>query len=490
MINIFKQKYPNMEKNYSAVERINMILDKGTFIKIDIENEFMLDEKGSVLTGYGTIHSKKVYIYAQDSAIIAGTLGLAQGKKIASVIKKAIIDKCPIIGINASGGARLQEGVDALAGYGEIFYYNSLASGYIPQISIIAGVCAGGACYSPGLTDFVFTINDISKMFLTGPRVVKCVTNQECSQEELGGAEMHSIYSGVSHINCENERECFKKVRDLVKLLPSCYETSNTKIHPKYIKKSERNIGQIVPVDERKVYNIKLVIDEILDKNSFFEIQKDFAKNIVVGFGRINNLVIGIVANQPNYCGGTLDCDTSNKAARFIRFCDAFNIPVITLVDTPGYMPGVSQERNGVIRHGAKLLFAYTEANVLKITIILRKAFGGAYIAMGSKHLGTNYVYAWNNAQVAIMGAEGAVYILYSKQLNALEGRDREEFLKEKMFEYKEKHLNINQAVAQGYIDAIIKPNETRKQIYYHLIRASKKADIFMINKKHGCIPL
>lgn len=496
------QKY-NLDKQHAngkmhAIERIRYLLDADSFSEIgsNVSNMIRGNEDNrkfpydGVITGYGAIEGQKVFIYAQDVTINGGTLGLNHGKKISHLIELAIKQKCPLIGINDSGGARIQEGVNSLAGYGEIFYYNTLASGFIPQISIIAGTCAGGAVYTPGITDFVFVIENISQMFVTGPKVVKSVIGQECTMEELGGASIHAYRSGVAHFYHHNERACFDEVRKLVVLLADTTQRSylSNNSYP-YIEKAGCT-GFKIPESSRKVYDIKNVIKEILDENSFIEVQKDFAKNLVVGYGKLCNITVGIVASQPSCLGGVLDCDSSDKGARFVRFCDAFEIPLITLVDVPGFMPGIEQEQNGIIRHGAKLLYAYAEASTIKLTLILRKAYGGAYIAMCSKHLRADFVYALSNAEIAVMGAEGAVPIIYNSKIKELDEAGRELFIKEMEEKYKTEFLNIYDALAAGYVDEIVELSEVRERFYKDIFILSNKRELITLNKKHGCIPL
>lgn len=480
-----------------AIERIKKILDNDTFCefgsnmgtyRVDYVSKDSLPYDG-VITGYGYIGDKLVYIYSQDFTISGGTVGKKHGEKIVSTIKKAIENRCPIIGINDSGGARIQEGANALAAYGDIFYYNTLASGYIPQISIILGPCAGGAVYSPGITDFIFMVDKLSYMFVTGPKVIQEVTGRSCSENELGGTEIHRKISGVSHFVSPNEESCFEKLKKLIFLIPSSTD-DKPNISLKYSKKIFPKIDTIIPESPRKVYNVKDIILELVDTQSFLEIQKDFARNIVIGLGKISGMTVGIVANQPNVMAGVLDCDTSDKAARFVRYCDAFNIPIITLVDVPGFMPSPEQEERGIIRHGAKLLYAYAEATTIKITLILRKAFGGAYIAMGSKHLCTDYVYAWPHSQIAVMGAEGAVNIIYNRQLKNMEEKEKDRFKMDKIREYERVHVSSLVAEKEGYIDEVLEPKETRERIFKDLISLRNKRKIQGITKKHGNIPL
>ena len=416
--------------------------------------------------------------------------------EIANAIKMAIESRCPVIGINDSGGARIQEGVNALAGYGEIFYYNTMASGYIPQISIIAGNCAGGAVYSPGITDFIFVIDEISQMFVTGPKVIKSVTNEDITAKELGGANVHASKSGVAHFHMPNEKECFRRVKELISIIPPCYEDgylhTNRPALPKYNENVTFNedLANIIPKESNHSYDIHDVINGIVDTDSFIEVQEEFARNVVVGFGRIKGVVIGIIADQPKFMAGVLDCDSSDKAARFIRYCDAFNIPILTLTDVPGFLPGKDQEYKGIIRHGAKLLYAYSEATTIKINVILRKAYGGAYIAMSSKHLRADFVYAWPTAEIAVMGADGAADILYGKQMKNMNPAEKAAFRSEKIDEYNKKFMNPSIASMHGYVDEIIKPEATRERVYADILMLADKRSIDVIHKKHGNIPL
>ena len=482
-----------------AIERITMILDKDTFKEIGsrvtnhksalglLEDTLPYD---GVITGYGFVKGQKVYIYAQDFTVMGGTLGNEHGKKIAHVIELAIKTKCPVIGINDSGGARIQEGVNSLAGYGDIFYMNTLASGFIPQISIIAGPCAGGAVYSPGITDFIFTIDEVSNMFVTGPKVIKSVTNETVTAEELGSARVHSTTSGVAHFRYESEEKCYEGVRNLVEMLPQYYGDKRTFKQELYVNKNQKALDSILPERMSQSYDMRTVIAEMFDKDSFIEVQAEFAQNIVVGFAKLSNITVGVVGSQPRYAAGSLDCDASDKGARFIRYCDSFNIPIITLVDVPGFMPGVNQEMRGIIRHGAKLLYAYSEATTIKLTVVLRKAYGGAYIAMCSKHLGADYVYAWPSAEIAVMGAEGAVEIIHNKELkNILKGQAGE-FINQKAAEYRESCMNGELAAKYGYVDEIIEPSQTRERLYSDLIMLRGKSELTVVRKKHGNIPL
>ena len=510
----YNREKQHVKGKLHAIERIEYILDPDSFRETgqevsNIENAFGIPVGSipydGVITGYGTIHNKKVYIYSQDFTVMGGTLGKNHGLKIANTIKKAIKSRCPIIGINDSGGARIQEGVDALAGYGEIFYYNTLASGVIPQIAIIAGPCAGGAVYSPGIMDFIFNIDQISTMFVTGPKVIKSVTNEDISAEELGGSRVHMEESGVTHFRCTTEQSCYQKVRDLLERIPLC----NKRIGTSYglqVKKFEslhaverynhlvrqKEIETILPASSNKSYNIRNIIEVLFDETSFLEIQEDYSKNVVIGLARLAGIVVGVVANQPQYMAGVLDCDSSDKAARFIRYCDNFNIPIITLTDVPGFLPGTDQERKGIIRHGAKLLYAYAESTTIKLNVIIRKAYGGAYIAMSSKHLRADEVYAWPTAEIAVMGAKAACQILYAKEMNYMNEEQQEMFVEEKATEYQQNIMSVDKAVQAGYVSAMISPSETRERLIKDLVRYSrkKKYQHLFQRKKHGNIPL
>lgn len=481
-----------------AIERIKFLLDEDSFIEIghavnsvkkDSLNEIIPYD--GVITGCGEINGKKVYIYSQDYTVNGGTLGIKHGEKIVNILKRAILDRCPIIGINDSGGARIQEGVNSLKGYGDIFYYQVMASGYIPQISVIAGTCAGGAVYSPALTDFIFVIKDISKMFVTGPQVLKKSTGKNISAEELGGVNVHGRESGVAHFVMDSEQACYNTIRRLLDMIPHnnkyMYKANSGNTAHKW----DEIFCKLVPENKRLPYDIRKVIYEITDKESFMEIQEFYATNIVIGLGKICGGTVGIVANQPISKAGVLDADSSVKAARFIRYCDCFNIPIVSLVDTPGFMPSEIEEKRGIIRHGAKLVTAYAEAHVPKITVILRKAYGGAYIAMGSKHLHSDFVFSWPNAEIAVMGSEGAVSILYQKELRNLKDEcDKNIFIKNKCKEYETKYINSKIALNEGYIDTEIEPEETANRISEALKIISNKENITFISKKHTNIPL
>ncbi len=478
----------------TARERILKLLDEDSFQEYDlfVEHEardFDMDKKilhgDGVIIGTGTIYQKPVCIFAQDFTVAGGSLGAMHARKITKIMDHALKMRVPLIGINDSGGARIQEGVNSLAGYGEIFFRNTISSGVIPQISVILGPCAGGAVYSPALTDFVFVVNNISKMFITGPEVIKTVLGEEISMEDLGGAKVHSEITGNAHFYSESEQECFEQIKKLITFIPWSNESLPVKVNAK-IPKPEYHIDKIVPDDPRQPYDIRNVIRSIVDDSDFFEIQKNWALNMVIGFGRMNGETCGFVCNQPLVLAGVLDVDSSDKAARFIRYCDSFNIPIITLVDLPGYLPGVDQEHAGVIRHGAKVLYAYSEATVPKLTVILRKAYGGGYIAMGSRHLRADFVFAWPSAEIAVMGPEGAANIIFRKEI--MNADDPEKTRKEKVEEYKSKFANPYVAAARGYIDSVIEPSETRN-LLLHAIDVAKRKSISLPKKKHGIPP-
>ncbi len=477
-----------------ARQRIITLLDNDSFHEYDLfaeheARDFDMDKKtlhgDGVITGTGTINGKPVCIYAQDFTVAGGSLGLMHARKIVKIMDHALKMRIPIIGINDSGGARVQEGVNSLAGYGEIFYRNTISSGYIPQISVILGPCAGGAVYSPALTDFVFVVDKISKMFITGPEVIKTVLGEEISMEDLGGARVNCEISGNAHFFATSEQECFQQIFRLMSFIP-WNNTRRPLPYPAKKPKPEFEIGKIIPNDPKLPYDVRDVIKAIVDASDFFEIQELWAKNIVIGFGRLNGETIGFVANQPKVLAGVLDVDSSDKAARFIRFCDAFNIPIVTLVDIPGYLPGVDQEHAGVIRHGAKVLYAFSEATVPKITVILRKAYGGGYIAMNSIHLHADFVFAWPNAEIAVMGPEGAANIIFKKEI--LSAPNPEEMRKQKIQEYKDKFANPYVAAARGYIDSVVHPEETRNFLI-HAIDVSINKTENRPQKKHGIPP-
>ena len=478
----------------TARDRIKALLDPNSFHEYDLFVEhkcqdFDMDKKqlaaDGVITGTGTIYGFPVCIFAQDFTVAGGSLGLMHARKITKIMDHAVKLGIPLIGINDSGGARIQEGVNSLAGYGEIFYRNTLASGVIPQISVILGPCAGGAVYSPALTDFVFVVDKISKMFITGPEVIKTVLGEEISMEDLGGARVQTEISGNAHFFAQNELECFDQIKKLVTFIPwNC--NKKAKSFPPKPPKNILKIDTIVPPIASKPYDVRDIIKAICDDSDFFEIHERWAANIVIGFARLEGETVGIVANQPLVLAGVLDVDSSDKAARFIRFCDAFSIPLVTLVDLPGYLPGVDQEHAGVIRHGAKLLYAYSEATVPKITVILRKAYGGGYIAMCSRHLGADFVFAWPTAEIAVMGPEGAANIIFKSEITSAPNPD--EMRKIKVQEYTEKFANPYIAAANGHVDAVISPSETR-DFLIHSLKISENKSECRAKKKHGIPP-
>lgn len=478
----------------TARERILALLDSSSFHEYDLfvehaAKDFDMDKKylagDGVITGTGSISGHPVCIYAQDFTVAGGSLGFMHAKKITKIMDHAMRLKVPIIGINDSGGARIQEGVNSLAGYGEIFYRNTQASGVIPQIAVILGPCAGGAVYSPALTDFVFVVDKISKMFITGPEVIKTVLGEEISMEALGGARVHAETTGNAHFYAMSENEAFDQIKQLMSFIP-WNNKNKAKPFPKKAPKRKYNVDSIMPTDPKLPYDVRDIIKSLVDDSEFLEIQELFAPNIVIGFSRLNGETVGFVANQPMVLAGVLDVDSSDKAARFIRYCNAFNIPLVTLVDLPGYLPGIDQEHAGVIRHGAKILYAYSEATVPKITVILRKAYGGGYIAMCSHHLRADFVFAWPTAEIAVMGPEGAANIIFRKEIKAAE--DPEEMRKLKVKEYKKKFANPYVAAAYGYIDAVIEPEETRHFITHALDLSKDKSEV-RPEKKHGIPP-
>ncbi|MBE2188787.1 MAG: acyl-CoA carboxylase subunit beta [Desulfobulbaceae bacterium] len=488
-----KLKQAKMGK-MTARDRIEAILDDKSFHEYDLfvehkSEDFGMDKKylprDGVLTGTGTILGYPVCIYAQDFTVAGGSLGLAHARKITKIMDHSIKLGIPLIGINDSGGARIQEGVNSLAGYGEIFYRNTLASGVIPQISVILGPCAGGAVYSPALTDFVFVVDNISKMFITGPEVIKTVLGEEISMEDLGGARVHAEMTGNAHFFANSELECFEQIKKLVTFIPWNSSKKPEKF-PVKLPKINMNFNDIIPKEPTKPYDIRDVIKAIADDSDFLEVQELWAANIVIGFTRFNGETVGVIGNQPLVLAGVLDVDSSDKAARFIRFCNAFNIPLLTLVDLPGYLPGIDQEHAGVIRHGAKLLYAYSEASVPKITIILRKAYGGGYIAMCSRHLGADFVFALPQAEIAVMGPEGAANIIFKKEITESDDPDRTR--KEKVDEYIQKFANPFKAAAAGYIDAVIVPEEMRDYVLHSLHISTNKQEA-RPSKKHGIPP-
>ncbi|MAP01917.1 MAG: methylmalonyl-CoA carboxyltransferase [Flavobacteriales bacterium] len=480
----------------SARERIELLLDDNSFEEIGglvthRSVNFGLDKKkflgDGVVTGYGLVNGRLTYVFSQDFTVLGGSLAEAHAEKICKIMDLALKNGAPLIGLNDSGGARIQEGVVSLGGYADIFYKNTLSSGVIPQISAIMGPCAGGAVYSPALTDFILMVENTSYMFVTGPGVVKTVTNEEVSSEELGGAQTHSTKSGVTHFAVENELQAINHLKRLLSYIPQNCEEMPSNISYDFTDESRANLNNIIPENPNQPYDIRSVIDEVVDKDSFFEVHRNYAENIVVGFSRIAGRSIGIVANQPAVLAGVLDVESSKKGARFVRFCDAFNIPLLVFEDVPGFLPGTDQEWNAIITNGAKLLYAFSEATVPRITVITRKAYGGAYDVMNSKHIGADMNYAWPTAEIAVMGAKGAAEIIFKKEINSAD--NPKEKLAEKEKEYADLFANPYNAAARGYVDEVIEPSQTRKK----LIRAFKMLEnkvASLPKKKHGNIPL
>ncbi|MBE2290491.1 MAG: acyl-CoA carboxylase subunit beta [Chitinophagaceae bacterium] len=480
----------------SARERLQLLLDEGSFEEIGMfvnhrcrdfgmENESYLGD--GVVTGYGTVNGRLVYVYSQDFTVFGGSLSETHAEKIIKIMDLALQNGAPLVGLNDSGGARIQEGVVSLGGYADIFYRNVQSSGVIPQISAILGPCAGGAVYSPAITDFILMAENTSYMFVTGPNVVKTVTHENVTSEELGGAQTHASKSGVTHFACANEVEAIENIKQLLSYMPQNCEEDAPVYDYEAGNEVRETLNNIIPENPNQPYDIKEVIGEVVDSGSFMEVHKDWAENIVVGFARIAGRSIGIVANQPAYLAGVLDINASRKGARFVRFCDAFNIPLLVLVDVPGFLPGTDQEWHGVIIHGAKLLYALSEATVPKVTVITRKAYGGAYDVMNSKHIGADLNYAWPTAEIAVMGAKGAAEIIFKKEIS--EAADPAAKLKEKELEYIEKFANPYGAAARGFIDEVIMPADTRAK----LIRGFKMLEnkvAKMPKRKHGNIPL
>ncbi len=481
----------------TARERLELLLDPGSFREIDMfvthrETRFGMDKRkylgDGVVTGWGTIDGRLVFVYSQDFTVMGGSLGEAHAQKIVKVLEMAMKNGAPVIGINDSGGARIQEGVVSLAGYGDIFYRNTLASGVIPQIAAIMGPCAGGAVYSPALMDFIFMVRGTSYMFVTGPDVVKAVTHEDVTFEDLGGADVHATKSGVAHVVADSEADALYLIRKLLGYLPQ-----NNMEDPPFVDtgddplREDPELDRIVPTDPSKPYDVRDVIRRVVDNGEFFEIHETYAANIVVGFARLGGYSVGIVANQPAVLAGVLDIKASEKAARFVRFCDAFNIPIITFVDVPGFMPGTVQEHGGIIRAGAKLLYAYSEATVPKLTVILRKAYGGAYDVMSSKHLGADVNFAWPTAEIAVMGPEGAVKIIFRRELAQAEDPAAKQ--EELVAQYRREFAHPYIAASRGFIDEVIEPRETRPRLINALHMLANKRE-HRPPKKHGNIPL
>jgi acetyl-CoA carboxylase carboxyltransferase component len=481
----------------TARERIGLLLDEGSFDEIDLFVEHSATAFGmanrkfpgdGVVTGFGRIDGRPVGVFSQDFTVLGGSLGLAHARKICKIQDQCLKLGIPVVGLCDSGGARIQEGVESLGGYADIFLRNTLASGVIPQISVILGPCAGGAVYSPAITDFVFMVQDVSFMFVTGPNVIKEVTHEKVSFEDLGGASVHNERSGVAHFNAKNEPECLRSVRQLLSFIPQ-----NNLEEPPQVPagddpvRRERRLNDVVPDSPQKPYDMHEVLGAVLDHGEFLEVQRDFARNILVGFGRLNGRSVGIVANQPAHLAGCLDIDGSEKAARFIRFCDAFNVPIVTFEDVPGFLPGVAQEHGGIIRSGAKLLYAYCEATVPKITVITRKAYGGAYDVMNSKHIRGDMNFAWPSAEIAVMGPEGAVNIVFKDEIE--KSKDPKKTRARLIAEYRKRFANPYIAAQKGYVDDVIEPADTRKRLIKSLELLKSKRDRNP-PRKHGNIPL
>jgi acetyl-CoA/propionyl-CoA carboxylase carboxyl transferase subunit len=481
----------------TARERIDYFLDDGTFVEIDQLREhrstnFDMDERevpgDGVVTGYGDVEGRKVFVFAHDFTVFGGSLGEAFASKVCKVMDKAIETGSPIIGLNDSAGARIQEGIDSLAGYADIFHRNQLASGVVPQISAIMGPCAGGAVYSPAITDFIYMVNETSHMFITGPDVIETVTGEEVGFDELGGAQTHATESGVAHFTAQDEKDAMDDIRYLLSYLPPNNVEDPPRVSPwDDPERVDPGLADVVPAAPQKPYDVTRVIEGVLDEESFFEVAEAYAPNLVTGFARLDGYSVGVVGNQPRVNAGTLDIDASMKGARFVRFCDAFNIPILTLVDVPGFMPGKDQETGGIIKHGAKLLYAYSEATVPLLTVITRKAYGGAYDVMASKHIGADINYAWPTAEIAVMGPQGAVNILYDDELEA--ATDVEAKRAELIDEYRDAFANPYTAAERGYVDDVIEPGETRAQLVSDLAMLQGKRKSHP-DRKHGNIPL
>jgi len=493
-----RRERQHKEGKLSARERVELLLDEGSFEELDKLvthrcRDFGMDDEivpgDGVVSGYGRVDGRLTYVFAQDFTVFGGSLSETNAQKVCKVMDLALKNGAPVVGLNDSGGARIQEGVGSLGGYADIFLRNTLASGVVPQISAIMGPCAGGAVYSPAITDFVFMVDRASYMFVTGPDVIKTVTHEDVTKEQLGGSMTHNSVSGVGHFIASDDAACLRMIRELLSYLPQ----NNRDEAPRRacsdpIDRMDAELDALVPAEASLPYDIKDIIHRVVDDGAFFEVHEHFARNIVVGFARMDGRTIGVVANQPAYLAGCLDIDSSVKGARFVRFCDAFNIPLLTFEDVPGFLPGTAQEFGGIIRHGAKLLYAYAEATVPKITVITRKAYGGAYCVMGSKHLRTDVNYAYPTAEIAVMGAEGAVNIVYRRQLLAA-GPDQERVRAQKTAEFRERFANPFIAAERGFVDDVIEPRETRPRVIRALRMLENKVDV-MPRKKHGNIPL
>ncbi|WP_017380038.1 acyl-CoA carboxylase subunit beta [Paenisporosarcina sp. TG-14] len=480
----------------TARERIDLLVDKGTFVELNpfVEHrtvDFGMDTQEGpgegVVTGYGKVNGRAIYLFSQDFTVFGGALGEMHAMKIANVMDLAAKNGAPFIGLNDSGGARIQEGVLSLDGYGHIFYRNTIYSGVIPQISVILGPCAGGAVYSPAITDFVFMVDKTSQMFITGPKVIETVTGEKISSEDLGGSKVHNAISGNAHFRAETEQEILQQVRELLSFLPQNNDEKPPRLEVDNLDDYRPDLTDVVPFDAIRPYDIRRVVEQVVDQDSFMEVQKEFARNVVIGLARIKGEVVGLVCNQPKVMAGGLDINSSDKAARFIRFCDSFNIPLITFEDVTGFFPGIKQEHGGIIRHGAKILYAYSEATVPKMTVILRKAYGGAYVALNSKSIGADLVFAWPNAEIAVMGPQGAANVIFSREI--AQSDNPEQTRATKIEEYREKFANPYVAAARGMVDDVIDPRETRIKLIQALDMMRNKKETRPA-KKHGNIPL
>lgn len=492
-----RRERQHKEGKLAARERIELLLDEASFEELDKlvrhrSRNFGMDENvidgDGFITGHGAIHGRRVFVFAQDFTVFGGSLSESNAQKIVKIMDLALKVGAPLIGLNDSGGARIQEGVASLAGYADIFLRNTLSSGVIPQISAIMGPCAGGAVYSPALTDFVFMVENTSHMFVTGPDVIKTVTHEDVTKEHLGGAITHNTLSGVAQFAAHDDEDCLRQIRELITFLPSNNLDGAPRVatqDPSH--RADPELDTLIPEESNKPYDIRDVIHRVVDDRYFFEVASLFARNLVIGFARMAGQTIGIVANQPAHLAGCLDIDSSCKGARFVRFCDAFQIPILTFEDVPGFLPGTAQEFGGIIRHGAKLLYAYAEATVPKVTVITRKAYGGAYCVMGSKHLRTDVNFAYPTAEIAVMGAEGAVNVLYRREL--LSALHPDEVRKAKIEEYRDRFASPFEAAERGYVDDVIEPHETRPKVIEAFRMLENKLDT-MPKKKHGCIPL
>jgi len=494
---VARQQRQHQDGKLLARERVALLLDEGSFQELDVfvrhrARDFGMDEQvydgDGFVTGWGYVHGRLVYVFAQDFTVLGGSLSETNAQKICKVMDLAMKNGAPVVGLNDSGGARIQEGVASLGGYADIFLRNTLASGVVPQISAIMGPCAGGAVYSPAITDFVFMVDQTSYMFVTGPDVIKTVTHEDVTKDELGGALTHNEKSGVAHFVTADDADCLRSIRRLLSFLPS----NNQDDAPRAASadpagRRDAALDTLIPADSSLPYDIKDVITRVVDDGDFFEVHEHFARNIVIGFARLDGRPVGLVANQPAFLAGCLDIDSSTKGARFVRFCDAFNIPIVTFEDVPGFLPGVRQEHGGIIRHGAKLLYAYAEATVPKVTVITRKAYGGAYCVMGSKHLRTDINLAYPGAEIAVMGAEGAASIVYRREISA--SATPEQTRREKVQEFQDRFANPFVAAERGFIDDVIRPSETRPRLIAALRMLENKVDT-MPRKKHGNIPL